>query len=332
MQGSWSKSRRALVAVGLTTGLASCGGGAHDAVRPNQPTAGDAMGRSTIKAVEGASSPLVVDWKSEERADLEEAIHDGVAIVAWDDKGLRLLKRCKLAGDYGYLPVQVKKDVVRLETADEVRASLPLGGLGIVGKIGGGFEKGTTLDIALAMVGKRRTTWNDVKRDDLKGTCEGATHYIRAILVGAFTMKTGTTGKAAAAVEIFGAGGGGSTSSSKDVGSSDGKVADCDKATGEETKPPGQCAAILRIELEPIAAGGGGEAAAVPKPSRRPRNKHRKRNPRPSKDVRPGSSSREAPAAFPSPTSRTSVRQTTLQIATPNAPRATRRAAIDSVR
>ena len=261
MSGLQWKTGRTAIAVGLLAGVVSCGSGAKSVIRPEQPNAAEATGRSSIKPVEGASSPLVVDWKSEQRADLEEAIHDGVAIVAWDDKGLRLMRRCKLTGDYGYLPVQIKKDVVRLETADEVKASLPLGGLGIAGKIGGGFDKGTTLDIALAMVGKRRTTWSDVKADDLKGDCTGATHYVRAILVGAFAMKTGTQAKAAAAVELFGFGGSGSSASSKDVGSADGKIEDCDKATGEETKPPGQCAAILRLELEPIQKSVGASAA-----------------------------------------------------------------------
>ena len=246
--------------------LVGCGTGAHEAMRPEPPTAAEATGRTSIPAVDGPSSPLVVDWKAEQRADLEEAIHDGIAVVAWDDKGLRLLKRCHVTGSYGYLPVQVKKDVVRLESADDVRASLPLGGLGIAGKIGGGFSQGTTLDIALAMVGKRRTTWNDVTRDDLTGKCDRATHYVRAILVGAFAMKTGSRAHAEAAAEIFGAGASGESSSSKDVGTSDGRLDACEKATGEEAKPPSGCAAILRLELEPIVAAGS-RPVAEPKPA-----------------------------------------------------------------
>src|SRR5262245_35022220 len=141
--------------------LAGCGSGAvGSAVRPDQPTAADATGRSTVKAVDGPATPLIVDWKPEQRADLEEAIHDGVAIVAWKDDGLHLLKRCRLKGEYGYLPIQVKKDVVRLESAQDVAANLPLGGLGIAGKIGTEFERGTTLDIAMRSeerrVGRRR--------------------------------------------------------------------------------------------------------------------------------------------------------------------------------
>ena len=258
--------RSPALTVALLLGMtgASCGSGAHDAVRPEQPTAAGGMNRGTLKAVDGPSSPLVVDWKAEQRADLEEVVHDGVAVVAWDDAGLRLLKRCKLDGNYGYLPVTVKKDVVRLETADDVQANLPLGGLGIVGKIGGGFSQGTTLDVALAMVGKRRTTWNDVSRDDLVGECTGATHYVRAILVGAFAMKTGTKSQATGAAQIFGAGASGDSSSSKDVSSTDGKLDACEAVTGEETKPPPQCAAILRLELEPIAKEAQHPATAQP--------------------------------------------------------------------
>ena len=199
----------------LATLVAGCGSsGVGPAVRPEQPTGAGATGRTTIKPVDGPATPLIVDWKAEERADLEEVIHDGVAIVAWKNDGLRLLKRCRLKGEYGYLPIQVKKDVVRLESAQDVAANLPLGGLGIVGKIGGELERGTTLDIAMAMVGKRRTTWADVAKDDLKGECGDATHYVRAILVGAFAMQTGAKAKVRGAVEIFGAGVSGGSGSS----------------------------------------------------------------------------------------------------------------------
>lgn len=230
---------------------------------PPQPVAAESTGRSSVKAVTGASAPLIVDWKPEERADLEEAIHDGVAIVEWSDAGLRLLRSCHLDGEYGYLPVQMKKDLVRLESADEVKANLPLGAAGLLGKIGGELGHGATLDIAMAMVGKRRTTWHDVTDQDVKGKCAGASHFVRALLVGAFAMKTGSKTHAAAAVEIFGAGAGGSLASSKDVNRADGKLDACEKATGEEAKPPAQCAAVLRLELEPITKG----AAPAPKPA-----------------------------------------------------------------
>jgi hypothetical protein len=242
--------------------LAGCSPALPPATEPPQPIAAESTGRASVKAVTGPSAPLIVDWKPEERADLEEAIHDGVAIMEWSDAGLRLLRGCHLDGEYGYLPVQMKKDLVRLETAEEVKANLPLGAAGLLGKIGGELGRGATLDIAMAMVGKRRTTWHDVTDQDVKGKCSGASHFVRALLVGAFAMKTGSKTHAAAAVEIFGAGAGGSLASSKDVNRADGKLDECEKATGEEAKPPAQCAAVLRLELEPITKG----AAPAPTP------------------------------------------------------------------
>src|SRR6188768_2481695 len=71
------------------------------------PSAADATGRgSAVLVPDGPSTPLIVDWKPEQRADLEEAVHDGVAVVAFDDKGLRLLKRCHVEGEYGFLPLE----------------------------------------------------------------------------------------------------------------------------------------------------------------------------------------------------------------------------------
>ena len=248
-------SLRTVKWLSLAVVLAGCKPTLPAPTEPPPPVVAQSTGRVTVKAVVGASAPLIVDWKPEERADLEEAIHDGVAIVEWSDSGLRLLRGCHLDGEYGYLPVQLKKDLVRLETAEEVAANLPLGAAGLLGKIGGELGRGATLDIAMAMVGKRRTTWHDVTDQEIKGKCAGASHFVRALLVGAFAMKTGSKNHAAAAVEIFGAGAGGSLSSSKDVNRADGRLEECEKATGEEARPPAQCAAVLRLELEPITKG-----------------------------------------------------------------------------
>jgi hypothetical protein len=252
---------------GAALATAACGPSVPAALAGDAPSVADASGRASVEPITGPSEPLIVDWKPEQRGDLEEAIADGIAVVTWDDKGLRLLKRCNLKGEYGYLPLLVKKDVIRLETAEEVAANLPLQGVGLAGKIGAEFNRGTTLDIAMAMVGKRRTTWNDVTTDDLQGgnSCAGATHYVRAITVGAFAMITGSKAKASAAAEIFGASAGGKMGADKGVNSSDGKLDDCEKATPDDGKPPGLCRALLRIELEPIAKAKSGEAPAPQK-------------------------------------------------------------------
>jgi TPR repeat protein len=230
----------------------------------DQPNAAESTGRHSVVAVDGPTSPLIVDWNPEQRADLEEAIHDGVAVMAYDARGLKLLKGCNIAGDYGYLGVTTKTQVVRLESAEDVAVNLPLAGAGIAGKIGAEFGQGATLDIAMVMVGKQRTTWNNVSRADLAGgsKCEGATHYVRGVTIGAFAMVTGTKQKARAAAEIFGIGASAGSEKSAGVDNSDGKLEACETADPGLEKPPGQCAAILRVELEPIADAS--TAAAKP--------------------------------------------------------------------
>ena len=235
-------------------GAAGCGPSVPPAGPKDMPRAGDATGRTTVPAVDGPSTPLIVDWQPEQRADLEEAIRDGVVVVRYDDKGLALLKGCRAAGEYGYIGVTSKTQVIRLESAEEIAANLPLSGAAIIGEIGADLERGATLEIALMMIGKKRTAWRNVTQQDLDGRCDGATHYIRGLTVGAFAMHVGTRQKARAAAEIFRVGASGATGDLRSVESSDGKLEDCEQATPDSVSPPGQCAALLRIELEPVTA------------------------------------------------------------------------------
>ena len=134
----------------------------------------------------------MVDWKPEQRGDLEIAMSEGVAVVAYDCSGMKLLKDCHLNGSYGYLGMTRKEQVVRLSDSDEVRANLPLSGV----KLSAELKRGASLDVAMVMVGKRRTTWREPTKTDLQGPCDGATHFVRAATVGAFVMETGTKAKA----------------------------------------------------------------------------------------------------------------------------------------
>src|SRR5262245_29071746 len=103
--------------------LPGCGAGtAAEAVRPPEQTASSALGESAeCRDVSRGAEPLVVDWKPEQRGELEVAMKDGVAIVAYDCNGIRLLPDCRLDGEYGFIGMTRKEQVVRLETMDEVK-------------------------------------------------------------------------------------------------------------------------------------------------------------------------------------------------------------------
>lgn len=223
----------------------------------NQPTVAEATGHHTALAVSGPTEPMIVDWDPQARADLEAAMKSGVAVVAFSSKGLELLKDCTIDGQYGFVGVTTKYQMVQLENSEEVQANLPLAGATIIAKLGAEFGQSKTLDVAMALVGKKRTTWQHATREDLKGTCDRATHIVRGATVGAFVLQTGTKGKQRAGAEVLGAGASAQSASSKNVHNSDGSLDACKLATSESSDPPSQCSALIRLELDPIRKAGG---------------------------------------------------------------------------
>ncbi len=233
-----------------------CGPGkVASSIRPDAPTGAEAMGGSgECRPLDKFGEPLVVDWKPDQRLELEVAMKDGVAVVAYDCKSFRLLKDCRVDGTYGFVGTTTKEQVIQLTDSDEIRANLPFSGAGIAAKLEGEMQRGASLDIAIMMVGKRRTTWAAVTKEDLRGECAGATHFVRGATVGAFAMSTGTKAKIRAAVEIFGMSGGGASESSKKVSNNDGSLESCKTASPETSAPPSQCGALLKLELMAVGA------------------------------------------------------------------------------
>ena len=193
--------------------------------------------------------PLVVDWKAADRGDLEVAMREGVAVFAYGPLEMRLLKDCHIEGSYGFVGITTKEQVIRLESADEIRVNLPLSGLGLAATLGAESARDSVLDVAVILVGKRKTTWQGATRADLRGNCDGATHFVRGASVGAFAIDAGARGRVRVAAEVFGLGiGHGAVSSSK-VRNTDGNPVACKDASPEAEAPPKQCGAPVRLEL-----------------------------------------------------------------------------------
>ncbi len=219
------------------------------------------------KFVTGNLEPMIVDWQPEERGDLEISMRDGLVVVGYDDNGFRLLKDCHVDGSYEFMGMTRRERVVRLESAEDVKANLPLGGLGIAAKLGGEFEQGATLDIAMVMIGKLRTTWRTVTPQDLKGQCKSASHFVRGATVGAFAVDKGDRSQTRAVAEIFGLGAGGGASKNSMIRVIDGQLPDCQNATPDSEKAPSQCGALIRVELLPIVANVDPKALAASDPT-----------------------------------------------------------------
>jgi hypothetical protein len=181
-----------------------------------------------------------------------------------------MLPDCRADGTYGYFGFSPKEEMVRLEDKDDVSANLPISAGVINAKIGGSFKQGTSLDIGMMLIGKQRTTRAAIARADLiedrPGACEGATHFVRGATLGAFVMATGSKNEAATTVSLFGLPGGkigtgAASSSDKEARHADGQLDACKTATPKDTDPPGQCQALLRLELTLIDETGSAKPA-----------------------------------------------------------------------
>jgi uncharacterized protein len=258
-----SLSRATRLALLLPAGCGGAGAAAQ-AIRPDAQTGAQALGESAeCRDVSGGTKPLVVDWKPEQRVDLEVAMSEGLAVVAYDCKGMELLSDCRVDGTYGFKGVVLKQQLIRLADADEIKMNLPLSGAQLVAQLDAELDRGATLDLATALIGNLTSTRFVVTRPELGGNCQGATHFVRGANVGAFVMQAGNRASVATSAALFGAGAGAGSTSSRMSRVEDGRLDACqtlDQGTGG---PPRNCGALIRLHLVPIGAGTPGTAQAT---------------------------------------------------------------------
>jgi TPR repeat protein len=252
-----------VLALGICGALcAGCGSGAQSVaseIRPQHATAAEALGEpppQQCRDVSKGGRPLVVDLKPEQRGDLEVAMSEGIAVVAYGCGQLQLLADCRADGSYGFKGIVLKQQVIRLADADEIRANLPLSGAALASRLKADLRRGTTLDLATALVGNITSTRIRLHRSELRGLCEGATHFVRGANIGAFVLQTGSAADLVTAAEIFGMGAGGGSQSSRVTRVQDGRLEDCRGAHPDADAPPGNCRALVRLRLVPLSSGG----------------------------------------------------------------------------
>jgi TPR repeat protein len=229
-----------------------CGAGAvADAVRPESISYQDASGGGDGECIEGAQFPrvMVVDWKADHRVDLEAAMKGGVAVVSYGCDGVHLLPQCMLRGRYNYVGVTTRKEVIKLNNSDEVRANLPLSGVGIAGRLDTELNRGASLDIGMHMVGKRVTARTSAESGELGGACKGATHFVQAATVGAFVMRTGEQAAVALDADLWSVDVSAKTTSEREVLNHDGDPEACGSANPDDPAPPAQCGSPLLLSL-----------------------------------------------------------------------------------
>jgi hypothetical protein len=191
-----------------------CGGAA--AVRPSMPTVDEAMHAAADANAKCSSSParrnpLVLEWPATDRATLDAKLGDGIVAVLFEGCELKVLRSCQVPGyAYAYRGVSKSTDGFHVANDDELFAKLPVGAASLAGEL----HTSRAIDVNYTSVGVLSVEPTRVARGDLQGDCAGATHFIRAVTVGAFGLTSGTSaaGKASAGAGNIGAGGGSSSS------------------------------------------------------------------------------------------------------------------------
>lgn len=245
----------------LVLALGSCRSPAERLAKPPEL---EIPGQGKCVVGGAASHPLVVEWAAAERASLEARLKRGLVAVRVDGCEIAVMRQCDVQGEYAYLGLTRKNDRVKIRSADELYAQLPLGAARLEGKLARAGE----LDVEIALVGMLEAPQARPGRDLLAGDCDAATHIITGVQVGAFHFFAGGAGeiKVGAGFNQIGAGGG--STAERETLSADGQPASCDASTTADLRPPEGCGALIRIELSALPGLAVAQPTACPIGSR----------------------------------------------------------------
>ncbi|MGE0323765.1 MAG: hypothetical protein AB7K71_09265 [Polyangiaceae bacterium] len=233
-----------LLALGAALAVSGCG--AAD-TRPKPPELPEEYAKCSIQASQ--SRPLIVEWPSADRAALESRAKRGLVVVRYTGCEMEVLSQCQVEQSYRYTPVTLQSDRITINDADELYAKVPIGAT----KLEGELAKTGQLNVDTSIVG----TWDvtaDVSRDQLAGRCDGATHVLTSLTVGAFRFYSGAEQTTGGGVDAFGVGAGAKRSSSQHILSRSGDPEACRAASTGDESPPEGCSALVRVEATQIAA------------------------------------------------------------------------------
>lgn len=230
--------------------IVACGGG-NAASRLAKAPDYDPKGQTKCSIEKSQAKPLIVEWPSADRGELEAQAHNrGLVVVRYQGCEMQVLDGCTTSVKYGYSPITRKKDRVTMRDADDLYANVPIG----AARLEATLERNGELDVDMTMVGRWEAGRRDVRTDELQGSCDGATHVVSALTVGAFTFTAGADATVGGTATVLGAGGGAKSVSRRETLNADGIEGACDKATSLDTAPPDGCGALLRLEVVPLRA------------------------------------------------------------------------------
>lgn len=240
---------RSLIAASLSMSLAAptagCATRGGPTVQPTPPSYADATSQDKCGVRRSGDRPLVVEWPAADRAALEARAQNGLVAVRYEGCDMEVLTGCTVHGEYDFVSLSRKQERVSIHNADELYARLPVGAAALEGKL----ERSGQLVVDMTIIGRKQADRHVVSRRELSGRCDGATHVLTGLTVGAFSLYAGAAIEAGASVAVGQAGAGAGTRRAREILASDGDLEHCDVAHAEE---PNGCAALLRVEAVPL--------------------------------------------------------------------------------
>jgi hypothetical protein len=207
--------------------------------------------QATCKVARDPLNPLVVEWPGTAKVDLESVSRRGLVAVSYAGCTMKILTSCEIEGSYDLERTTPARDRIEISNNSELYAKLPLGAAALKAELSGG----TSLSLDYVAVGQRVAA---KPPEGSRGDCGDATHYVRTITIGAFSLDARAQGKVGASAEIGSAGGGiGRKEDTRNL-KSQGDIEVCSK------KPDGgDCGAILQLGLAPLNKSKGQAIASA---------------------------------------------------------------------
>lgn len=236
------------IATLVSWGLAGCGGSTPASELAKAPEF-NPEGQTKCSIAASQARPLIVEWPSTDRGDLEAAARKGVVAVRYSGCEMEVLRRCAVEAAYGYTPFTRKDDRISIRDADELYANVPMGAVKLEGKL----EKAGQLTVTMTAVGKLEAQLRRENPPSMQGDCADATHLVTGVTVGAFEFYAGADAEVGAGVDVMGAGAGAKSVASRELLNRDGSRERCGSATNQDEDPPDGCGAFLRLEVTPLS-------------------------------------------------------------------------------
>mgnify|MGYP000956368486 CR=1 FL=1 len=227
----------------------SLGGCPSTQVVAKQIEVGDADGQqATCKVAKDPMNPLIVEWPGTEHTNLQTSSRRGLVVVSYAGCTLKVLPACEVPGEYERITVTPSRDKLQIGSESDLYAQLPLGAASLRGEL----KQGANLELDYISVGQLVAKSSPSSKS---GACEGATHYVRTMTVGAFSLDSAAKGSASAGVDVAGiAGGGGQRRENVRNLRSTGSIQAC----AENPEDP-SCSAVLKLGLVPLSTSRSGQ-------------------------------------------------------------------------